>query len=90
MSYLFIARAARLTAGERAVLTQVQERVPELANVYALSQGFVQLVRQQAGQDAVRVAGASLGERDPRPAKLREGNWQRPSGDCGGLNAALE
>jgi transposase len=33
------------------VLTQVQERVPELARVYALSQGFVRLVRDRAGQD---------------------------------------
>jgi transposase len=51
ISYLFIARTERLSTAERLVLTQVQERLPLMRMVYALSQGFVRLVRERAGQE---------------------------------------
>jgi transposase len=51
VSYLFIARPAQLTAAEQAVVAQVRERVPHLKQIYALSQGFVRLVRERTGPE---------------------------------------
>jgi transposase len=51
VSYLLIARRERLTPAEQTVLTQVQERLPLMQTVYDLSQGFVRLVRERAGQE---------------------------------------
>ena len=51
VSYLLIARAERLTEAERAVLAQVQERIPPVRAAYEVGQGFLRLVRERAGQD---------------------------------------